>query len=165
MKKEKKIVQNNINKEPRTIFAGQRTVRELLIGWRDNGYSDSEVDELLKLFWEWGQKPDSLQLMNFYHLVGITDDSWERLIKKHERVAQMHAYVKSLIGMKREKLMWERDPRSMSETIRLYSKDHRQVYDENLQAKKDISKEQASNINVVVDQIPNSSDVPVKVKE
>ena len=109
----------------------------------------------------------ALQLFQWYKSVGISRDMWEEVVQKNMEAKATHEQVKETIANRREMLCWFSkdsgvDPKSMSHTLRLHHPEWRQVYEEDKEARKDISALGATNIELVMDHVKETAIVPEK---
>jgi len=155
------------NNSTKTLYIAELIARERdgvkdLIEWRRMNLKEEEIEFLAKVFWQWALLDSSLQLQCFYDSIGVCARTWEKLILRHELLADVHELVKDKIGQRREAKVWQKDATIMLKTMRLYNPDHRATYNEDRDNKLQLNKEGAKNIQLVMEAIPSRDEVPTK---
>ncbi len=109
---------------------------------------------ILKHLDEWSKKESSINIFDFIDEYGIPESTFYDIVKADNRVAEMHARARQRIGSRREKLAIFRkndcNEKPLTATLRVYNKDWKQVYDEDMSIKKELAEKGVGAEPVVI---------------
>jgi hypothetical protein len=105
----------------------------------------NQLDYIKQELESWSQKPTSIIFWDFLDEYSIPERSFYAWCEKHEDLKEIHTNVIRRIGSRRLKLAMfkeaECNEKTIYHTLRLYSKEHREIHDEDLKNKRILDQE------------------------
>jgi len=162
-KKKKSVKTNNISLK--TLHGANKVSpydrMKMALSWRSRSLNEAQYEELCSAYYEWALKPTSTSITAFCNEWGMVRKTFYDLVRKNKELAYMHGVVKEILGDRLQKLAMykqnECNEKTIHRTLHLYNPDWKDVYDAEVELKKQLSKDEAkskpTNITVVMDKI------------
>lgn len=125
------------------------------ISWRKCGLGPKYIKAIAQEYLEWGEKPTSIEPIEFRQQFGIPKRTFDKLKQDHEILREAHEYVKELIGMRRERLAmykkYECDPKTIARTLHIYHPAWTKTLEDERNFRKSLSQQEEKPTNITIE--------------
>lgn len=113
----------------------------------------NQLDDIKQQLETWSEKPSSIVFWDFLDEYSIPERSFYEWLERNPDLKEIHANAIKRIGSRRLKLAMFKDAecneRTILNTLRLYSKEHREIYDEDIKNKRMLDHE-SERVTVII---------------
>lgn len=127
--------------------------------WSDSKLTPQFIEKLCEHYMEWAQHPESMDIIGFPHLYGMSYRFFCELISRHDNLKQTHQLVKEILGMRKLKAARHKEyncnPEVILKTIREYHPIFKDVHEENKKERADLKNQDKGATGPVTIVIPD----------